>query len=81
MTAFGAVWQVKLVSLENRYDKLSDDLWGEETGTPSCAGCFFSPFPRRHKRKRKQHLSEGRTQLLTTDLSEDNFGAYTLYRH
>ena len=24
--------QVKLVSLENRYDKLSDDLWGEETG-------------------------------------------------
>ena len=25
--------KVKLVSLENRYDKLSDDLWGEETGT------------------------------------------------
>lgn len=27
------VWmQVKLVNLENRYNKLSDDLWGEETG-------------------------------------------------
>lgn len=27
------VWmQVKLVYLENRYNKLSDDLWGEETG-------------------------------------------------
>lgn len=25
-------WQVKLVSLENRDNKLSDDLWGEETG-------------------------------------------------
>lgn len=24
--------QVKLVNLENRYNKLSDDLWGEETG-------------------------------------------------
>ena len=23
---------MKLVSLENRYNKLSDDLWGEETG-------------------------------------------------
>jgi hypothetical protein len=37
--------QVKLVNLENRYNKLSDDLWGEETGPPAeeCI-CYHWPF-------------------------------------
>eukprot|EP00439_Symbiodinium_sp_Y106_P076371 s2345_g15.t1 len=32
LNVFKMELEVKLVSLENRYDKLSDDLWGEETG-------------------------------------------------
>jgi len=32
LNVFKTDLEVKLVSLENRYDKLSDDLWGEETG-------------------------------------------------
>lgn len=37
--------QVKLVNLENRYNKLSDDLWGEETGGPvACTGRLMADF-------------------------------------
>eukprot|EP00931_Biecheleriopsis_adriatica_P116526 TRINITY_DN92161_c0_g1_i1.p1 TRINITY_DN92161_c0_g1~~TRINITY_DN92161_c0_g1_i1.p1 ORF type:complete len:645 (-),score=130.28 TRINITY_DN92161_c0_g1_i1:19-1881(-) len=32
LNTFKADYEVKLVGLESRYNKLSDDLWGEETG-------------------------------------------------
>ncbi|CAJ1384567.1 unnamed protein product [Effrenium voratum] len=73
LNVFKTDLEVKLVSLENRYNKLSDDVWGEETGLAKVMHDLSRtnethPVEQRFKRPAAKQVEVGRDHRMTSEV-------------